>query len=179
MTRGTKKTEHLVKLSMFAAIALVIFIVEAQFPSPVLYIPGMKLGLANAVTLFLLSEYTKKDAFAVLMVRIFLGSFFAGQMTSLIYSLAGGILSFMVMILCIKIFGKEYIWFTGVCGGISHNIGQICAAALLMETKAVFSYLPWLILFGTGAGLFCGLSAQFLAKHTRRLKNNLKTEKKP
>lgn len=179
MTRNTKKTERLVKLSMFAAIALIIFIVEAQFPSPVLYIPGMKLGLANVVTLFLLSEYTKKEAFAVMMVRIFLGSFFAGQMTALIYSLAGGFLSFGAMALCQKLFGKNCIWFTGVSGGVFHNIGQICAAAVLMETKAVFAYLPWLILFGMGAGLFCGLTAQFFIRHIRRLKNNFKTEKKP
>lgn len=170
---STKKTERLVKLSLFAAIALIIFMVEAQFPSPVLYIPGMKIGLANVVTLFLLSEYTKKETFAVLMVRIFLGSFFAGQMTSLIYSLAGGILSFFAMILCMKIFGKECLWFTGVCGGVFHNIGQIFAAAVVMGTNAVFAYLPWLVLFGTGAGLFCGLTAGFFVRH---LKN---AQKKP
>ncbi len=165
----SKNVKHLVRLSMFAAIALTVFILEAQLPSPVFYIPGIKLGLANVVTLYLLADCSKKDALSVSLARILLGSFFAGQMVSLIYSLAGGLLSFCTMSLCIKLFGKRLIWFTGAVGGVSHNIGQICAAAVILKSTYVFAYLPLLILFGIAAGLFCGFTADFFLKHVHRI----------
>ncbi len=168
MSRTQNNTLRLVRLSLFAAIALTIFILEAQIPSPVVYIPGMKLGLANIVTIYLLSEYTGKEAFMVLMVRILLGSFFVGQMTALIYSLAGGILSFAVMVICFRISGGKNLWFIGAAGGVFHNIGQVIAAAFLMQTSAVFSYLPYLILSGICAGIFCGAAAHFFVKCMNR-----------
>ncbi|MDD6269729.1 MAG: Gx transporter family protein [Oscillospiraceae bacterium] len=178
MENNRRKTEHIVRLSLFSAIALTIFIVEALLPSPAFFIPGMKLGFANVVTIYLLSCHTKGDAFSVLMVRIFLGSIFAGQIISLAYSLAGGICSFGAMILCRRIFGNEYFWFIGAVGGVFHNIGQICAAALIMKTSAVFSYLPLLVLFGISAGIFCGITASFFVKHTRKIKSFVNTQKK-
>ncbi len=162
-------TKKLVRLALFAAIALTVFIVEAQLPSPVIYIPGMKLGLSNVVTVVLLHTHSKRDALSVLLVRIFLGSFFAGQMAALIYSLAGGLLSFIFMCIAVKVFGKENTWFTGVTGGVFHNIGQIFAARVLMDTSAVFAYLPYLVLFGIGTGLFCGICAGLCIKHLKKL----------
>lgn len=162
-------TRKLVRLSLFAAAALVIFVLEAQIPSPVVFIPGMKLGLANIITLFLLATHRRREAFAVLMVRIVLGSFFAGHMSAMIYSLAGGILSFGAMCLVMIIAGKDMLWFTGIAGGVFHNIGQILAARLLLQTPAVYAYIPYLILFGILAGLFSGLCSTFLVRHFRRL----------
>lgn len=178
MAVRSQDTKRIIHLSMFSAIALTIFILEAQLPPPVFYIPGMKLGLANIVTLYLLANYSGKDAFAVLMVRIFLGSFFAGQMLSLIYSLAGGLLSFCAMSLCIKLLGKNSLWFTGIVGGVCHNIAQISIAAIVMKTTSVFTYIPLLIISGIGAGIFCGLTANFLLKHIQRIKNKTKSKKK-
>ncbi len=172
MSRTQNNIRRLVNLSLFSAIALTIFILEAQIPSPFVYIPGMKLGLANIVTLYLLSAYSKKDAFMVLMVRIILGSVFAGQIPALIYSLAGGIMSFAAMCICISILGKKSLWFVGIVGGVFHNIGQIFAAYILMQTSAVFSYLPYLVLSGICAGLFCGASALFFVKCMDKLRQN-------
>lgn len=177
--RISENTSRLVRLSMFTAIALTIFILEAQIPSPFFYIPGMKLGLANVVTVFLLYRYKKTDALAVLLVRIILGSFFAGQMISLIYSLSGGLLSLGAMIVCTKLPTKESVWFTGVAGGAVHNIGQLCAAAAVMQTSAVFSYIPYLVIAGIAAGLFCGIAAAFFLKHTDRISRSHGREKRP
>lgn len=171
-------TGKLVRLALFASIALIIFIIEAQFPSPVIYIPGMKLGLSNVITVILLATYSKKDAFFVLMTRIFLGSFFAGQMMALVYSLIGGLLSFCAMCITVMILGKDSLWFTGIVGGVAHNIGQVFAAWVLMKTDAVFAYLPYLVLFGIGTGLFCGISAMFITKHMKKIFSVNKSEEK-
>ncbi|MGN0592691.1 MAG: Gx transporter family protein [Ruminococcus sp.] len=176
-----KSTKHLVRMGLYTAIALTIFMVEAQIPSIAPSIPGIKLGLSNIVTLFLLTCESKRDAVMVLLVRILLGSFFVGQMMTLLYSLAGGLLSFLVMALCSTIFQKKVLWFTGIAGGVFHNIGQILAAAALMQTTAVFAYLPVLILCGMGTGLFNGLAAAFSVKHFLTLpkaKNISEKEKK-
>ncbi len=162
-------TKKLVRLSLFSAAALIIFILEAQIPSLIPYIPGIKLGLANIITLFLLATHTKREALAVLMVRILLGSFFAGQMTSLIYSLAGGLLSFIAMCAVINLTGTDSLWFAGVTGGIFHNLGQILAAFILMQTSAVFAYIPYLVIAGIFTGLFTGICSMFHVKHFRRI----------
>ncbi|MBQ8688690.1 MAG: Gx transporter family protein [Ruminococcus sp.] len=162
----------MVQLGLYTAIALTIFILEAQLPPVLPAIPGIKPGLANIVTLFLLSyqrQHPVRDALLVLLARIFLGSFFTGQMMSLLYSLAGGILSFGVTLLCSRIFKGEVLWFTGIAGGVFHNIGQIGAAAVLMQTSAVLAYLPYLILGGMAAGLLSGLAAGFFVKRMRRI----------
>ncbi len=162
-------TGRLVRLSLLAAAALIIFVLEAQIPPIIPYIPGMKIGLANIITLFLLATHSRREAFMVLIVRIILGSFFAGQMAALMYSLAGGMLSFAAMCVVMKLAGKEHLWFIGVTGGVFHNIGQIIAARILMQTAAVYAYIPYLILFGITAGLFCGLCSQLLVRHFRRI----------
>lgn len=87
MNNNLKKT---IRLSALSAIALTIFIIEIQIP-PLVPIPGIKLGLANIITLIILSLYGIKEASAVLFIRIFLGSIFSGQMINLLYRLSGGI----------------------------------------------------------------------------------------
>jgi heptaprenyl diphosphate synthase len=164
-----KATKHLVLLGLYTAIALILFLVEAQLPSPALSIPGMKLGLSNLVTLFLLTCGSKRDAILVLLARILLGSFFAGQMTALLYALSGGLLSFGMMLLCSVLLHRKRIWFTGMVGGISHNLGQILAAWILLQTTAVFSYLPVLVLCGMATGLFNGVVAGFFCKHFQNI----------
>lgn len=86
-----KSAKHLVTLAMFTTMSLVIFVLEAQIPVPI-PIPGMKLGLANIITLFVLQKYRVRDALAVLMMRILLGSLFTGTLVSCFYSLSGGLL---------------------------------------------------------------------------------------
>ncbi|MGM9937891.1 MAG: Gx transporter family protein [Candidatus Ornithomonoglobus sp.] len=156
-------TKKLTALSMLAAISLIIFIIEAQLP-PLAPIPGIKLGLANIITLITLIWFGRKEAFTVLMLRIVLGSIFTGQMMSFMYSMAGGLLCFFVMSLSVKIF-RNRLWITSVFGALAHNIGQVIAAIIITSTWQIVGYLPVLAVSAVITGAFTGYAARFIAKH--------------
>lgn len=154
-----KSTRHLILLSLLTAMSLTLFLVEAQFPLPI-GIAGIKLGLANLVTLFLLQKFSLRDAAAVLAVRIVLGNLFTGQAVSLSYSVAGGLLSLLVMWgLCRLLHGKS-LWFVSIMGGISHNIGQILVAMVYLGTGGILYYLPFLLVSGILMGFLIGMATQ-------------------
>ena len=152
-------TRQLTTMAMLTAIALAIHVAEAQIPAPV-PIPGVKLGLANIVTVYAVFTIGAGPALMILVARILLGSLFAGQAVSLLYSLAGGLLCFVVMLLLKKILTRKQIWVASVIGAIFHNIGQILVAIVVTGTPAIVSYLPVLLLSGIAAGLFTGFAAQ-------------------
>lgn len=152
-------TRQLTTMAMLTAIALAIHVAEAQIPAPV-PIPGVKLGLANIVTVYAVFTIGAGPALMILVARILLGSLFAGQAMSLLYSLAGGLLCFVVMLLLKKILTRNQIWVASVIGAIFHNIGQILVAIVVTGTPAIVSYLPVLLLSGIAAGLFTGFAAQ-------------------
>lgn len=158
------KTKKLTTLAIFTTIALTIFVIESALPALV-PIPGIKLGLANIVTLILLLNYKPSDAFAVLIMRILLSGFFAGQMISILYSLAGGILCFLAMHFVNRLLKKHYIFLTSVVGAMFHNLGQILIACLLTGVSAVMIYFPVLMISGIITGLFTGLAAHFAQKY--------------
>ncbi|MBO2527675.1 MAG: heptaprenyl diphosphate synthase [Clostridiales bacterium] len=153
--------------ALLTAIALTIFVVEAQFPLPV-PVPGLKLGLSNIVTLFALAAFGWREALAIVLVRIFLGNLITGQMMSLFYSLAGGLLSFACMALSLRILKQDQLWIAGVLGGITHNLGQMAVAVAVTQTPALLVYLPVLLLCGIVTGTLTGLSAQLLYQKLRR-----------
>ena len=132
---------------------------EAQIPAPV-PIPGVKLGLANIVTVYAVFTIGPGPALMILVARILLGSLFAGQAMSLMYSLAGGLLCFAVMLLLKRILTRKQIWVASVIGAVFHNIGQILVAIVVTGTPAIVSYLPVLLLSGIASGLFTGFAAQ-------------------
>lgn len=137
------------------ALAMILSYVETLIPISI-GIPGVKLGLANLVVFVALYRMSPWGAFAVSMVRILLVSFTFGSLAAAWYSFAGGMLSFLVMWFCKK---KELLSGTGVsiAGGISHNLGQLLAAAVVLESGAVFAYGPVLLLAGTVTGFVIGL----------------------
>lgn len=153
--------KKLTRDAFLTAIALTIFMVEAQIPALV-PIPGVKLGLANIVTVFALFAYGPKDALLILLIRVFLGSVFSGQMTTFFYSLSGGLLCFAVTLLMKKVLSERQIWVAAVIGAVFHNIGQIIVAILITSTPGIIVYLPILLVSGIITGLFTGLCAQFL-----------------
>lgn len=159
-----RSVKHLVTLAMFTTMSLVIFVLEAQIPIPV-PIPGIKLGLANVITLFVLQKYRVRDALAVLLLRILLGSLFTGTLVSCFYSLCGGLLCLLGTALLCRLLPRKYLWFISVCGAILHNIGQIFAAMLVMQTTQIMWYFPFLLLSGCVTGLFTGFVAAFLVQH--------------
>lgn len=158
-------TKKLTILSLLTALALIIYVVEAQLP-PIVPIPGVKLGLANIVSLFTLFWIGKKEAFIVLILRIFLGTIFTGQGLSFIYSLSGGVFSLVVVLLLFKTFSKKALYIPSIIGGICHNIAQLTCAIFVTSTVALLTYLPVLILSGIITGLFTGLAAQAIINHS-------------
>ena len=154
-------TKGLTRISMLTAVALTIFVVELQIPAPV-PIPGVKLGLANIVTVCAMFLFGPADTALILATRILLGSFFSGRITSLFYSLAGGTLCYLIMLLLRRIVSERQIWVCSILGAIAHNIGQITMAILITRTPALICYLPLLMVSGIIAGTFTGLCAQFV-----------------
>lgn len=155
---------RLTRLALFTAIALILSLVESAFP-PLLPVPGIRLGLANVVTLILLYAAGPRDAFIVLILRIILASIFAGQGMSFFYSLAGGLLSFCVLC-CLKRFLQgSFILLASVFGALSHNGGQLLTAVLITQTPALWAYAPILFVSGAVTGLFTGLCALLCLRH--------------
>ena len=155
------KTKKLTLLGLLSAIALTIFMVEAQIP-PVVPLPGVKLGLANIVTVFAVFAFGPKEGAAVLFVRIFLGAVFAGNFSTIFYSAAGGACAILVTIGLRKVLKKDQLWVAGCVGAIAHSIGQMAMAVLLTGTPGLAVYLPIMIAISIVTGLFTGLCAQFL-----------------
>ena len=149
----SKSVKHLVMLAMFTTMALTIFVVEAQIPIPV-PIYGVKLGLANVITLIVLVVYRPRDAFAVLVMRILRGSLFTGTLVSMIYSLSGGILCFLGMALLCRLLHRKHLWFISMIGAVLHNVGQIAAAIVVMQSVQVIVYFPFLLVSGCITGIF-------------------------
>ena len=155
------KTRRLTLLGLLTAIALTIFMVEAQLPS-ILPFPGIKLGLANIVTVFAVFALGPKDGAAVLAARIFLGAVFAGNFSTIFYSAAGGALAIAVTILLRKILKNNQLWVAGCFGAVAHSVGQMAMAMVMLGTPSILIYLPVMILVSIVTGLFTGLCAQFL-----------------
>ncbi len=159
----SSSTRHLTILALYTTLALAIYGVESLLP-PLLPIPGMKLGLANIITLLVLTKYSAKDAFFVLLSRILLATFAFGQLVSLLYSLCGGIFCFGIMCAIKWLLRNRHLYIISVFGALFHNLGQLLIALLLTRTIGVLSYLPFLVICGIVTGLFTGLCAHFAAK---------------
>ena len=153
--------KRLCRMALLTAIALTIFMVEAQLPA-LAPVPGMKLGLANIVTVWALFSMGSTDALLILLARVLLGSIFSGQMMTLIYSLSGGLLCFLVSWRMRRHLHARQIWVAGVLGAAAHNIGQLLAATAVMRAGVVWYYCPILMASGIVTGAFTGLAAQLL-----------------
>lgn len=155
------KVKRMTFLALLSAIALTIFMVEAQIPALV-PIPGVKLGLSNIVTVFAVFALGAKEGVIVLFIRIFLGAVFAGNISTILYSAAGGACAIGVTILLRKILTKKQLWVAGCLGAIAHSSGQMAMAVLLTGTPSLAVYLPVMIAVSIVTGAFTGLCAQFL-----------------
>ena len=153
--------KRITQISLLTSIALIIFIVELRIPNLV-PIPGVKLGLANIVTVYAMYHYSAKETLMIVFVRILLGSIFGGNISAIMYSLSGALLCFCGMLILKQIIDEKYIWICSVIGAVLHNTGQIAAAILIMKTTVVLSYFPFLIVSGCIAGAFTGMCAQIL-----------------
>ena len=160
-------------MGLLTAIALTIFMLEAQIPA-ILPLPGIKLGLANIVTVFTVFVLSPRDGIAVLIARIFLGAVFAGNFSTIFYSAAGGACAIFITILLRKILQKNQLWVAGCLGAIAHSLGQMAMAIFLLGTPSIIVYLPVMIIISIITGLFTGLCAQFLVNRGNLWKTILK-----
>lgn len=158
------RIKKLTLLAMFTTLALIIFTIESAIP-PLIPIPGIKLGLANIITLVLLKNYSFHDTLWVLLARILLSAFFFGQALSLLYSLMGGLCCLLMMYLTNRLLKGHYIFLTSIAGAISHNLGQLFIAYLITAVPGVLVYLPFLMLSAILTGFFTGLCAHFIQRY--------------
>lgn len=152
---------RLTRNALLTAVALIIFTIEAQIP-PLIPLPGVKLGLSNIVTVWALRALGPWDALSILLGRVCLGALFAGQLLTLFYSLCGGLLSWLTLLLIRRVTDDAQIWIASAFAAVAHNVGQLAAAVCVMKSAAVLVYFPFLALSGVVTGLFTGFCAQFL-----------------
>lgn len=161
------KLKQMTSNAVLTAIALTIFMIEAQIPSLV-PVPGVKLGLANIITVFALFAFTPRDAFLIMFVRVFLGSVFSGQISTMLYSFGGGLLCFAALLVMKRLITVKQLWVASVIGAVFHNIGQILVAVIVTGTPGIVVYLPVLMVSGIIAGTFTGFCAQFVYDKMKR-----------
>jgi len=167
-----KKTAY---LGVFLALALVCSYVESLIPF-YFGIPGVKLGLTNIVTVLVLYSTGAKEAVTVSVLRIALAGFLFGNMFSILYSLAGGLLSFVCMLL-LKKTGCFHVTAVSAVGGITHNLGQIIVASLVVDNLNLFFYFPFLLIAGVVTGVLIGIMAQEILFRLPDMKTSGKEKK--
>ncbi len=149
------------------ALAMIFSYIETFIPIP-FFLPGMKLGLANIITMIALYKMGTKDAAIISIVRILLSALLFGNVFSLAYSLAGGLFSLAVMIL-LKKTDRFSITGVSIAGGVGHNIAQIGVAAILLDTAELIYYLPVLLITGAVTGCLIGLLGGLIIKKLDRI----------
>jgi len=165
----SKNIRKMIYISLLVAMSLVLHIFENMIPVPFIT-PGTRLGLANIITVIALYTLSYKEAFLVLFLRILLSVMFGGSVSRLIYSLSGGILSYIFMVFT-KYLGKEKVSIVGVscAGAVFHNVGQLLAASLIVKTMSVMLYLPIMSVAGIGTGIFVGITSNFAVEHLKKI----------
>ena len=161
------KMKRMVTLAMLTGVSLILFIIELRIPN-LLPIPGVKLGLANIVTVYAVFRYRPSETAMIVTVRLLLGAMFSGNPSALLYSAAGAIACLCGMLLLRRILPEQQIWLCSVIGAMLHNVGQITAAVIIMQSIGVIAYLPILLVTGSLAGAFTGLSAQLVLHRIKR-----------
>lgn len=155
------KTRKLILLGLMTSYSLALFLLETQIPNPLIVMfPGAKLGISNIITLLCLLNFGAKDTFKVLTVRILLSSIFAGPASTLLYSIAGGYLSFVGMTIFSKQKGFSVIGIS-VIGAILHNIGQLLMASAIVNSISMLSYLPFMLGASLATGIFIGIVVKY------------------
>lgn len=151
-------TRKIAYSAMLVALAMIFSYVETLIPFS-FGVPGIKLGLANLIVVIGLFFLEPLQVLGILIARIVLVAFMFGNMSSLVYSLVGGIFSFCVMLLLKRCKGFSMIGIS-MAGGVSHNVGQLVVAACVVENLHVFYYMPILLVVGLLTGMLIGVIAQ-------------------
>lgn len=163
------KTKKLTVLALFSAVAIIFSYIEAILPPIWSAIPGIKVGLSNIVTVALLYKFSLKEAAIVAFIRIIIIALLFGNVMTLIYSIAGFVLSVTIM----AILKRTSLFSTvgvSIAGGVFHNLGQIIVAMILLQTKEIGYYMIVLAITGTVAGILIGIAGNFMLKYSNKLR---------
>ncbi len=153
------KMRKWVFLALMVAMGCGLFTLEAALP-PVAAVPGLKLGLANIVTLLAIEWFGPREAGLCLLCRILLCSFFAGQAVYFLYSAAGGLCCYLILLLA----RRAPLWARSTMAAIGHNIGQVTIAALLTDRLSVYALLLYLVIGAIISGSMIGIAAEILCR---------------
>lgn len=166
-------TNKIVFLAMMISMALILSVVDSRIPVlPAL--PGIKIGLANIITIIILRFYGCKDAIIVLIIRCSVAWFFHGSLIAFVLSISGGMSSIIVMALLFKGYPKHFSMAgISICGAVAHNIGQVLAASIILQTYFAFSYLPYLLIISIISGYGIGFLSKRICIITERKIINL------
>ena len=170
-SRRSDRNTRLVAISaMFAALALIFSYIEVLVPLPV-PIPGIKLGIANLVILIAIYRMDFRYAFTINIARILAAGLLFSGVFGMIYSLAGGILSILVMYLLYRT-GLFSMVGVSMAGGVCHNLGQLMTACALLQNTAILSYFPVLLFSGLISGIIIGIIAYIIEKRLPAFTDN-------
>jgi heptaprenyl diphosphate synthase len=161
----------LTTMAMLTAISMIVFLIEAQIPLP-FAVPGVKLGIANVITLYAIWTLGRREALAILLIRVFLGNIIAGNVMAMAYSLAGGLLCWVIMSLLKPVMGRSQIWLMSILGALGHNAGQLGMVILISGTTTMIWYAPVLIVAAVVTGAFTGYLTQILLGHMDKLQKH-------
>ncbi len=162
------KPKRIAELAVLCAVSLIIFIVELQIPNP-FPVPGIKLGLANVITVYAVYHYKPYEVVMLVAVRILLASVFSGNAAALIYSFSGSVLCLLGMLLLKRVIDEKHLWLSSVFGAVLHNTGQMAAALIMLQTPSLIIYYPFLLVSGCLAGAFTGLAAQLVSARLKKI----------
>ncbi|MBD5632672.1 MAG: Gx transporter family protein [Clostridia bacterium] len=152
---GKNAAKKIAVLAMFTGLSLVMFIIESLFPP--LIIPGAKMGLANIFSFAALIMYSPVEAFIIVALRTLLGAVYAGNVSALLYSFTGGVVSMAVSsVLMYTAYPKISVMAVSVAAAVAHNITQNAVFVILSGSVLMFGYLPYLILLGILSGAIVG-----------------------
>jgi heptaprenyl diphosphate synthase len=161
------KSKQVSRYALLIALAMVLSWLESLVPISAA-VPGMKLGLTNLVVIFALYRMRSVDAAIISFVRVLLVSFTFGNAYAFAYSMAGAVLSLLIM-LALKKSGRFSTVGVSIAGGVGHNLGQIIVAALVLETEKIFFYLPVLMVSGMAAGVCIGLLGGIITERLKKI----------
>ena len=155
--------KNLTKIAMLACLAIIFGYVESLLPP--LFLPGIKIGISNIVLVFAIYHTSKSSAFFIMLIKVLVSSLLFSGMNTFFYSLSGGILS----ILAIMLSRKSPLSPVGVSilGGIAHNIGQLLTAGIVLGVNALY-YFPVLLISGAVMGFLIGIVAVNVMKYTKK-----------
>lgn len=162
-------TRKIAFLGVFAALAIILSYVEMLLPPIWSAVPGIKMGLPNIVIIFLLFKFSFKEAAVVSFIRLSIMALLFGNLMTLFYSFSGALLSLLIMAVLkkINIFSTVGV---SIAGGVSHNLGQVLAAIILLGTREIGYYMIVLTVTGIIAGIFVGISGMLLLKYTKKIR---------